>query len=498
MRLPRIIQGGMGVAISDWKLAHAVSLKGQLGVVSGTGIALVMIARLSKGDPGGHVHRALARFPHQDAVRRLMERYPALEGPYPNYPRPPFWAPDAPRDLVELTVLASFVEITLAKEGHNSPVGINLLEKIQMPTLSTLYGALLADVDVVIMGAGIPYQIPQILDKLSKHERTSYHLDIHSSVPGEEATIALNPEELFPGISVQCGHLQRPSFLPIISSTVLAKTLLKRSKGSIEGFVVEAPCAGGHNAPPRGPLRIDSAGEPIYGPRDQVESSAIADLGLPFWLAGGQDTPERLEKARSEGARGIQVGTAFAFCAESGMDPTIRRRVLDTLSAEPVEVRTDPVASPTSYPFKVAQVEGSLSDQHVYHSRKRLCDIGMLRQGYRLQDGSLVWRCPAEPRSTLISKGGQGDEADGAVCLCNALAATAGIPQTRPCGYREPAIVTSGDNLSTIHHLIREGASEYSAAEVLEYLLRENTEILRKSKHYSQRGRVRQAASFAS
>ena len=36
--LPRIIQGGMGVAISDWGLAQAVSRTGQLGVVSGTGI----------------------------------------------------------------------------------------------------------------------------------------------------------------------------------------------------------------------------------------------------------------------------------------------------------------------------------------------------------------------------------------------------------------------------------------------------------------------------
>jgi NAD(P)H-dependent flavin oxidoreductase YrpB (nitropropane dioxygenase family) len=32
-RLPTIIQGGMGVAVSGWELANAVSRSGELGVV---------------------------------------------------------------------------------------------------------------------------------------------------------------------------------------------------------------------------------------------------------------------------------------------------------------------------------------------------------------------------------------------------------------------------------------------------------------------------------
>ena len=63
MTLPKIIQGGMGVAISTWQLANSVSKAGQLGVVSGTGIALIMMARLSQGDEGGHIRRALGHFP---------------------------------------------------------------------------------------------------------------------------------------------------------------------------------------------------------------------------------------------------------------------------------------------------------------------------------------------------------------------------------------------------------------------------------------------------
>jgi len=40
MKLIEVIQGGMGVAISDWNLARTVSAQGQLGVVSGTGSVL--------------------------------------------------------------------------------------------------------------------------------------------------------------------------------------------------------------------------------------------------------------------------------------------------------------------------------------------------------------------------------------------------------------------------------------------------------------------------
>ena len=36
---PTIIQGGMGAAISNWRLARAVAKEGQLGVVSGTALA---------------------------------------------------------------------------------------------------------------------------------------------------------------------------------------------------------------------------------------------------------------------------------------------------------------------------------------------------------------------------------------------------------------------------------------------------------------------------
>ena len=41
-----LVQGGMGVGISDWRLAHAVSERGQLGVVSGTALDELLARRL--------------------------------------------------------------------------------------------------------------------------------------------------------------------------------------------------------------------------------------------------------------------------------------------------------------------------------------------------------------------------------------------------------------------------------------------------------------------
>ena len=57
--LPRIIQGGMGAGVSDWRLARAVSVTGQLGVVSGTALDVICARRLQDGDRDGNIRRAL-------------------------------------------------------------------------------------------------------------------------------------------------------------------------------------------------------------------------------------------------------------------------------------------------------------------------------------------------------------------------------------------------------------------------------------------------------
>src|SRR5689334_22614605 len=69
---PLIIQGGMGVAISGWPLARAVSRLGQLGVVSGTALAVVLARRLQLGDADGELRQALAQFPFRGMAERVL------------------------------------------------------------------------------------------------------------------------------------------------------------------------------------------------------------------------------------------------------------------------------------------------------------------------------------------------------------------------------------------------------------------------------------------
>jgi NAD(P)H-dependent flavin oxidoreductase YrpB (nitropropane dioxygenase family) len=473
MNLPKIIQGGMGVAISDWRLAKAVSQLGQLGVVTGTGVNRVFASRLMDGDMGGHVRRALTGFSLPDPVQNIINRYytPGGKTPEAPYKTPAAYSIHPPKFLDQLTAIANFVEVFLAKEGHAGLVGINLLEKVQMPNLASLYGAMLAGVDVVLMGAGIPTQIPGILDKLASHQPVSYRVDVLGAGADDDYRIHFNPQGIFPGIARLVGQLKRPRFLPIISSVVLAKALLKRSDGQVDGFVVEGPTAGGHNAPPRGTVNFNEKGEPIYGEKDVVDLEKLKELGLPFWLAGGYGTPQQVQAALAAGAAGVQVGTAFSLCDESGMEPELKKRLFRQVLDEEAQVFTSPRASPTGFPFKVALLEGTLSDPDAYEARNRICDLGFLRAVFKKVDGSLGYRCPAEPVDDYVNKGGNIEDTVGRNCLCNTLVATAGFPQRRKDGYVEQPLVTSGDDLVAVGQFLKTGKTSYSAEDVITYLL---------------------------
>ena len=463
---PTIIQGGMGVAVSNWRLARAVSLRGQLGVVSGTALDTVMVRRLQDGDPGGHMRRAIARFPLPDFASKTLELFFRPDGRVPGEPYRllPMYRQRVSGDRQQLTILANFVEVFLAKEGHGGVVGLNLLTKVQMPTLPSLYGAMLAGVDYVLMGAGIPREIPGALDALSEHRLASLKFDVDSLPPSDALLLKIDPHEL--GFDTGA-PLRRPRFLPIISASSLATTLARKANGSVEGFIVEGPTAGGHNAPPRGEPRFNDRGEPVYGDRDAVDLDKLRDIGLPFWLAGGTGSPAGLAEALATGAAGIQVGTLFAFCEESGFADHLKRDVLDHAARGEVDVFTDPRASPTGYPFKVVTWAG---DETAHRTRERKCDLGYLRIAYKREDGRIDYRCAAEPVADYVRKGGVESDTVGRRCLCNALTANVGQAQPRSGGEDEPPLLTSGDDLLSIAEFLR-GRTTYTAGDVIDYLL---------------------------
>lgn len=464
---PVIIQGGMGVGVSSWRLARAVSLLGHLGVVSGTALDTVLVRRLQDGDPNGDVRRSMARFPIPGVAAMVLRRYflPSGRAADARYAMLPMYRRQVSRERQQITMLAAFVEVDLAREGHDGLLGINLLTKVQLPNLASIYGAMLAGVDYVLMGAGIPREIPAVLDAFVEHRPATLRLDVEGMPAGENVDITFAPADHTEGVALPA--LRRPKFLAIIASNSLATVLARKASGRVDGFVVEGPTAGGHNAPPRGTPEFNQRGEPRYGERDVVDLVKLRELGLPFWIAGGAGTPEALRAAQAAGAAGVQVGTLFAWCNEAGITESLKSTVLTHASRGEVDIYTDPLASPTGYPFKLVQWPGSTDETA---TRERVCDLGYLRTAYRDDAGRIGYRCPAEPVAAYVQKGGKLEDTVGRRCLCNALTADVGLGQLRENGSSEPPLLTSGDDLAAMARFL-DGRTRYSAAEVIDYLL---------------------------
>jgi len=470
---PVIIQGGMGAGVSDWRLANAVCRTGQLGVVSGTALDVILARRLQDGDPGGHMRHALDHFPFPEMAERIYsEHYIAGgKGARASYRNLPMHERVNLKSLNELLIVGNFVEVFLAREGHNNPVGINYLEKIQLPHLASIYGAMLAGISYVLMGAGIPLKVPGVLDLFATHQKATYPLNVTGAQDGDDCLMSFDPADY---LERPMPPLQRPYFFAIIASNTLATTMVRKASGRVDGFIIEGPTAGGHNAPPRGKLVLNEKGEAVYGERDVVDLDKICEIGLPFYLAGGYGTPEKLGEALAAGATGVQVGTAFAYCEESGLRKDFKDLLLKKVIAGTAEVFTDPVSSPTGFPFKAVSLENTNSERETYLKRPRICDLGYLREAYRRpEDGQIGYRCSSEPITIYISKAGAREETVGRKCLCNALLANIGHQQIRAGKHEELGLVTSGDDLLALNRILPADSMSYTAADVISYMTRE-------------------------
>ncbi len=464
-----VIQGGMGAGVSHYGLANAVARAGGFGVVSGTALDSILVRRLQDGDPSGDVRAALEHFPGRAVADRIVGSYLHRRAGGPRAPyRPavfPALAPDgrggfAFKDphLADLVVAANFVEVWLAKRGHDCPVGINYLYKIRWPTLPSLYGAMLAGVDVVLMGAGFPAEVPGALAALAASRPCTIPLPVLDGTP--------RPLAFDPGRVVSaCPALVVPAFVGIVSNHLGVKAL-----PAADGYVLEGHEAGGHNAPPRS-KEVSPDGEPVYGGKDEVNFDLLHMLLAqnavrrgrpvqPFWLAGGY--AGGLAAARRRGARGVQVGTPFAFCRESGIAPALKRQILVEIMAGGRPV-TSATASPSGFPFKVFRSPGTLGDPAVYAARRRACTLGYL---FEVADAEGATRCPAEAVENFVAKGGTAADAAGRMCLCNGLLATIGLGAPG-----EPPLVTAGADLAPVRALVGRHGLDYTAAQVMAYIV---------------------------
>ncbi|MBI5400972.1 MAG: nitronate monooxygenase [Candidatus Yonathbacteria bacterium] len=460
-----IIQGGMGVYISTPFLAKSCSLGGALGTVSCVGAERILVRILQSGDPGGRYQHALRNFPFPEVAEQIIKKYFVAGGIPANqkFKKIPSFSMQSNSDLIWLTVAASFAFVWLAKEGHANPVSVNYLEKTQIPLIYHITGAMLAGVDYVTIGAGITLQIPGVLDAIASGGVPSYRVSVEGSKDGYK-TISFNPSTFFSG---RFSELKRPGFLPIVSTDVLASLMVKKlPSGSIQGFVVELTTAGGHNALPREKVGFDENGQPLYGKKDAVAFEKLRALGIPFWIGGSFASPQGLAKAKSFGAVGIQAGSIFALCEDSGMDPSFRREMIRLGYRGELIVRTDSRASPTGFPFKVVQLPGTQSDPAVYADRTRVCDLSILLVPYLQNNGKVGFRCQSEPIEKYLHKGGKLENTIGARCLCNGLFSASGLGNPN-----ESPIFTMGDDVSFLRYLMLNENGSYRAADAIKYLL---------------------------
>lgn len=505
----KLIQGGMGVHVSNWRLAKAVAAQRPgvtVGTVSGTALDVVYVRLLQLGDPGGHARRALQALDATFGVtigRTICDRYFIEGGKAPDarfrsapmhmvqahdgrrtFPLPngataplPFKLDD---EIVELLIATGFAEVWLAREGHHGKVFINFLNKIELPLIYVLYGAMLAGVDGVIVGAGNPEGLPALCQQLARHEAVAHEISMLYREAGEEFVLAFDPQAVADG-RFASQPLSSPAFLAIVSLEDLAKALATSRGTPPDGLIIEHHTAGGHNANPVGPLVRDTLGQPIYSAKDEADLAAIRSLGIPFWLAGGYGSHAGLQRALAAGANGVQAGTVFALAEESGMKPEYRSAILTALKngAGDSELVRTTVFSPTGFSFKVVQLQETLADDEVYASRRRICDIGMLQQrGFHKADASgervLFQRCPAGPIDSFVKNRGLERNTDERRCLCNGLLACVGLGQVKEIQgevVEEPAIVTLGNHLDGVRRLSRQGQAHYYVQDVVADIL---------------------------
>jgi nitronate monooxygenase len=495
----KLVQGGMGAYVSNWRLAKAVAMERPgttVGTVSGTGLDVIYVRLLQLGDPGGHVRRALAAFDAQFGIaigQKICDRYYIEGGKAPtarfkSAPLQVLRARDgsnvipAPsqqpvpvsltlsQDAIELLIASGFAEVWLAKEGHDGNIFINFLHKIEAPLIYGMYGAMLAGVNGVIVGAGNPDGLPAICSRLAYHRAVTHDLSVLYRVAGEVFGLAFDPRLVADGRLAQ-EPLRRPAFLAIASLENMVQGLAQSQSGAPDGFIIEHHTAGGHNASPQGPLRTDGEKQPLYGPKDEPDLQAIHQVGLPFWLAGGYGSREKLQEALAAGATGVQVGSNFALAQESGMKPTFRAAILERLrqGADDATLVKTTLFSPTGFPFKVVQLDDTVANEAVFAARRRVCDLGLLQRpglSKPAADGTrrLFQRCRAAPLSDFISKRGLQRNTEDQRCLCNGLISCVGLGQVGTQGgelVEEPAIVTMGNHLDGVRRLSRHGQTPY-------------------------------------
>jgi nitronate monooxygenase len=250
-RLLPVVQGGMGVGVSAHRLASAVARAGALGTIASVDLR--------------HHHPDL-----MEQCRGVRDR----------------------ESLDRLNLVALDREVRLAKEQSlgNGAIAVNVMKAVdQHPAL--VRQACESGVDAVVMGAGLPLDLPEMTAD-------------------------------FPGVAL----------VPILSDArgvALVVRKWMRKQRLPDAIVIEHPGhAGGH----LGATRIEELGDArfefdqvIDGVRAALRLLGVEDERIPLIAAGGVNNHERVRELLGMGYAAVQLGTAFAVTQECDAHPNFKQ-----------------------------------------------------------------------------------------------------------------------------------------------------------------------------
>lgn len=244
-----IIQGAMAIGISNGNLAGAVANRGGVGT-------LTMVN--------------------------------------PGYNEEDFY-----KNFIEANKRAFTKEVKIAREKSHGR-GIILTNLMNVVEHKEEYLEFLdtQDIDGVIMGAGLPLDLPKYIS--------------------EDKLIA-----------------------PIVSSKRALRLIMKKwqaYKRKPDLVVFEGPEAGGHLG-----FKVEELDMDIF-----AELREILDFAkdIPVFIGGGFGTPEKIKKALEHGATGVQIGTGFLFTEESGLERNAKIEFLNNKDKYENTILKSPVGLP--------------------------------------------------------------------------------------------------------------------------------------------------------
>ena len=176
--------------------------------------------------------------------------------------------------------------------------------------------------DYVLMGAGIPRAIPRVIDDSAPASRRDALRG--QGTTGEAPEVRFDPSVISPVVP----PLERPDFLAIVSSHVLA-TMLARLDSPADGFVIEGPTAGGHNAPPRASRRSPTTASRVYSDVIGPIWKRSRGLGRPFWLAGAYRQHPRPSSRPCRRSRRRPGGHRLRLLRGVGVRPGSKAQVVE-------------------------------------------------------------------------------------------------------------------------------------------------------------------------